>query len=138
MARELTEQVEAGRWRRDDRAGVFRPTFTAAWAMTWQALPPFSMLRRWRIRRRASAILKDLNMDGPDPRPIAQPRTRVSLGWVAAVAIVVFLLTQLGSQVLRTAWTFLPTSWRRPPSPTRSTRSSGSHARKPRPPSAPP
>jgi len=105
MARELTEQVEAGRWRRVDRAGVLRPTFTAAWAMTWQALPPFSMLRRWRIRRRASAILKDLNMDGPDPRPIAQPRTRVSLGWVAAVAIVVFLLTQLGSQALRTAWT---------------------------------
>src|SRR6266516_1196903 len=105
MARELTEQVEAGTWRRDDRAGVFRPRFTAAWVMTWQALPPFSMLRRWRIRRRASAILKDLNMDGPDPRPIAQPRTPVSLGWVAVVAIVVFLLTQFGSQVLRTAWT---------------------------------
>src|SRR6266576_3415462 len=64
MVRELTEQVEAGAWRRDDRAGVYRPTFTSAWAMTWQALPPFSMLRRWRIHRRASAILKDLNMDG--------------------------------------------------------------------------
>jgi len=104
MARELTEQVEAGRWRRDDRAGVFRPRFTTAWAMTWQALPPFSMLRGWRIRRRASAILKDLNMDGPDPLPIAQPRTRVSLGWVAVVAILAFLLTQVGSRVLRTTW----------------------------------
>jgi hypothetical protein len=105
MARELTEQVEAGAWRRDDRAGVFRPTFTSAWVMTWQALPPFSVLRRRRIRQRASAILRELNMAGPDPRPIAQPRTRVSLRWVAAVAILAFLLTRLGSRVLRTSWT---------------------------------
>ena len=105
MARELAEQVEAGRWRRDDRAGVFRPTFASAWVMTWQALPPFSVLRRRRIRRRAAAILQELNMAGPDPRPIAQPRTRVSLRWVAAVVIVTFLLTQLGSRVLRTSWT---------------------------------
>ncbi len=105
MVRELTEQVEAGAWRRDDRAGVYRPTFTSAWLMTWQALPPFSVLRRRRIRRRASAILQELNMAGPDPRPIAQPRTRVSLRWVAAVGILAFLITQLGSRVLRTSWT---------------------------------
>jgi hypothetical protein len=105
MARELREQVEAGTWRHDDRAGVFRPKFMTAWVMTWQALPPVSMLRRRRIRRAALAILQDLNMAGPDPRPIARPRTRVSLGWVAAVAIIVFLLTQLGSRVLRTSWT---------------------------------
>jgi Domain of unknown function (DUF4253) len=104
MVRELTEQVDAGRWRRDDRAGVFRPTFTSAWVMTWQLLPPFSMLRRWRIRRRAAAILRDLNMTGPDPRPIAQPRTRVSLRWVAVAAILVLLLNQLGSRLLRTTW----------------------------------
>ena len=105
MARELTEQVEAGRWRRDDRVGVFRPTFPSAWVMTWQALPPFSLLRRRRVRRRATAILEELNMAGPDPRPIAQPRTRVSLRWVVAVAIIVYLLTQFGSRVLRTSWT---------------------------------
>jgi len=105
MVRELTEQVDAGRWWRDDRAGVFRPKFTSVWAMTWQLLPPFSMLRRWRIRRRAAAILQELNMAGPDPRPIAQPRARVSLRWVAAVAILAFLITQLGSRVLRTSWT---------------------------------
>ncbi len=105
MARELTEQVEAGRWRRDDRAGVFRPTFPSAWVMTWQALPPFSLLRRRRVRRRATAILEELNMAGPDPRPIAQPRTRVSLRWLVAVAIIVYFLTQFGSRVLRTAWT---------------------------------
>jgi len=105
MARELEEQVEAGRWWRDDRAGVFRPRFTSAWVMTWQALPPFSLVRRRRIRRRASAILQDLNMAGPDPHPIAQPRTRVSLGLVAALGMVVFLLTLLGSRVLRTSWT---------------------------------
>jgi len=105
MARELTEQVEAGRWRRDDRTGVFRPTFPSAWVMTWQALPPFSLLRRRRVRRRATAILEELNMAGPDPRPIAQPRTRVSLRWLVAVAIIVYLLTQFGSRVLRTSWT---------------------------------
>ena len=74
MGRELKEQVEAGTGWRDDRAAVFRPTFTSAWVMTWQALPPFSMLRRRRLRRRASAILEELNMASPDPRPIAQPR----------------------------------------------------------------
>jgi len=105
MARELTEQVEAGRWRRDDRTGVFRPTFPSAWVMTWQALPPFSLLRRRRVRRRATAILEELNMAGPDPRPIAQPRTRVSLRCLVAVAIIVYLLTQFGSRVLRTSWT---------------------------------
>src|SRR2546422_2559863 len=104
MGRELTEQVEAGRWWRDDRAGVFRPTFASAWVMTWQALPPFSTLRRRRMRRRALAILQDLNMAGPDPRPVSQPRTRVSLGWVAAAAITVFLVTRLGSSVFRTSW----------------------------------
>ena len=104
MVRELMEQVDAGTWRRDDRAGVFRPRFTSAWVMTWQLLPPFSMLRRWRIRRRASAILQELNMAGPDPHPIAQPRTRVSLRWVAVVAILVLLVNQLGSRLLRTTW----------------------------------
>jgi len=113
MARELKEQVEAGTWWRDDRAGVYRPRFTSTWVMTWQALPPFSMLRRWRIRRRASAILEELNMAGPDPRPIAQPRTRVSLGWVAAVAVIVFLVTQLDSRVRRTSWT-LPSDFTAP------------------------
>jgi len=113
MVRELTEQVEAGRWRRDDRAAVFRPKFTSAWVMTWQALPPLSMLRRRRLRRRASAILEELNMAGPDPRPIAHPRTRMSLGWVAAVAIIVFFVTQLDSRVRRTSWT-LPSDFAAP------------------------
>ena len=113
MVRELTEQVEAGRWWRDDRAAVFRPKFTSAWVMTWQALPPFSMLRRRRLRRRAAAILEELHVAGPDPRPIAQPRTRVSLGWVAAVAIIVFLVTQLDSRVRRPSWT-LPSDFTAP------------------------
>ena len=113
MVRELTEQVEAGRWRRDDRAAVFRPKFTSACVMTWQALPPFSMLRRRRLRRRAEAILEELNMAGPDPRPIAQARTRVSLGWVAAAAVIVFLVAQLDSRVRRTSWT-LPSDFTAP------------------------
>ena len=105
MVRELKEQVDAGSWRRDDRAGVFRPTFTNAWVMTWQALPPFSTLRRRRVRRRAVEILRELGMAGPDPRPIAQPRARLSIAWVAALAIGVFLIMRLGSRVRETPWT---------------------------------
>ena len=60
MTRELQEQVEAGTWWRDERAGVFRPTFAGAWRMTWRVLPPLSVVRRWRARRRAVAILRDL------------------------------------------------------------------------------
>jgi uncharacterized protein DUF4253 len=48
---------------------------------------------------------EEVNMAGPDPRPIAQPRTRVSLRWVAAMVILAFLLTHLRSRVLRTSWT---------------------------------
>src|SRR2546430_10916482 len=70
IARELTEQVEAGTWRRDDRAGVFRPRLTAAWEITWQALPPFHMLTRWRIPGLAPSPLHGLNLDGPGTRPI--------------------------------------------------------------------
>lgn len=67
MTRELQEQVEAGTWWRDERAGVFRPTFAGAWRMTWRVLPPLSVLRRWRARRRAVAILRDLGVeDQPD------------------------------------------------------------------------
>src|SRR5207247_4807069 len=94
-------------------AAGYRPRFTSTWVMTWQARPPFSMLRRWRIRRRASASLEELNMAGPDPRPIAQPLTRVSLGGVAAVAVIVFLVTQLDSRVRRTSWT-LPSDFTAP------------------------
>jgi hypothetical protein len=108
MVRELTEQVEAGTWRRDDRTGVFRPTFACAWVMTWQALPPFSMLRRRRLRRRAAEILRELGVTGPDPRPIAQPRTRMSIAWVAALAVTVFLVMRLGSRVFQPAWTLPP------------------------------
>jgi uncharacterized protein DUF4253 len=114
MVRELTEQVDAGKWRRDDRAGVFRPNLTSAWVMTWQLLPPLSLLRRWRIRRRAAAILQELNMAGPDPRPIAQPRSRISLQWVAAVVVLVILVNQLGSRRLRPTWS-VPSDFVAPP-----------------------
>src|SRR2546430_10168881 len=40
MVRELTEQVDAGRWRRDDRADVFRPEVTSAWGVTGQVVAP--------------------------------------------------------------------------------------------------
>src|SRR2546422_6519524 len=43
----------------------------------------------------------------------SQPRTRVSLGWMAAVAIIVFFVTQLGSRVRHTSWT-LPSNFAAP------------------------
>lgn len=101
MVRELTDQVDAGAWRLDEKTGTFRPTFISAWRMTWQALPPFSLLRRRRVGRRAAAILKELGMDGPDPRPIAQPRPRLSVAWLAALVVAVTLLTHVGSSVTR-------------------------------------
>src|SRR5205807_6697647 len=90
MARELKEQVEAGTWWRDDRAGVYRPRFTSAWVMTWQALPPFSVLRRWRLRRRASAVLQVVNMAGPGRPPLWQPRTPVAVGVVGTASATLF------------------------------------------------
>ena len=105
MVRELTEQVARGAWWRDDRAGVFRPTFASAWIMTWQALPPFSLVRRRRLHVRAQAILKELAMHGPDARPVAQPRTRISVAWLAALAAAVFLMVQVTSRAPRRRWT---------------------------------
>jgi hypothetical protein len=101
MVRELTDQVDAGAWRLDEKTGTFRPTFISAWRMTWQALPPFSLLRRRRVGRRAAAILNELGMDGPDPRPITPPRTRLSVAWLAAFVVAVALLTHFGSSVTR-------------------------------------
>src|SRR2546422_2589693 len=137
MARELTEQVEAGTWRRDNRAGVFRPTFPSAWVMTWQALPPFSMVRRRRVRRRAAAILRELNMTGPDPAPSRCPaRPCRSGGWWRSPS----LSTSSPSSARACSaprGRFLPTSWYRPPSPTRCARSSDLRAGRPRRLSAP-
>lgn len=104
MVRELTEQVERGTWRLDKRAAAFRPTFTSALVMTWQLLPPFSWFRQWRVNARARAILEELHLDGPDPRPVAQPRTRVSFAWIVTIAAAVFLVMQLDSFVRRTTW----------------------------------
>ncbi len=101
MVRELEEQVAAGTWRRDDVGQVFRPTFTGAWVMTWRLLPPFRSIRAARQRRGAAALLQELGMEGPDPHPIAQPRTRVSIAWILALAALVFLVTYYGSVVLR-------------------------------------
>ncbi|HEU5261067.1 MAG TPA: DUF4253 domain-containing protein [Gemmatimonadales bacterium] len=100
LTRELTEQVEAGTWRRDDHAGVFRPTFSGAWVMTWRLLPPFTRIRKARLRRRAAQILRDLDMEGPDARPIAQPRTRYSIPWLLLLVAAVLALTYFGNSLL--------------------------------------
>ncbi len=100
MVRELAEQVEAGTWRRDDVAQVFRPTFTGAWVMTWRLLPPFRAIRTARLRRRAAALLKELGMEGRDPHPIAQPPTRVSIAWILALAAAVFVVMHYGTGIV--------------------------------------
>ena len=100
LARELTEQVEAGTWRRDDHAGVFRPTLTGAWVMTWKLLPPFSTIRKARLRGHAAQILRDLDMEGPDARPIAQPHTRYSVRWLLLLVAAVLVLTYFGNSLL--------------------------------------
>ena len=101
MVREMAEQVEAGTYRRDDVAQVFRPTFTGAWRMTWRLLPPFRAIRISRVRRRAAALLRDLSMEGRDPRPIAHPRTRISIAWIVIVGGAVLIATYAGSDLLR-------------------------------------
>jgi Domain of unknown function (DUF4253) len=106
MVRELTEQVEAGTWRLDTATQTFRPTFTGAWRMTWRLLPPFRAIRMARLRRRAAALLERLGMTGRDAHPIAQPRTRLSLGWVAAIAVGVLFVNRCGSDVVRQLATF--------------------------------
>ena len=40
-------------------------------------------------------------MAGPDPHPIAPPRTRISFAWIAAIAAAVFIVNRCGSDVLR-------------------------------------
>lgn len=101
MARELAEQVEAGTYRRDDVTQEFRPTFIGAWRMTWRLLPPFRAMRMARVRRRAAALLRELGMEGRDPRPIAQPRTRISVAWIAIVGAAVLVATYAGSDLVR-------------------------------------
>ncbi len=107
MLRELTEQVEAGTWRRDEVTHTFRPTFSGAWQMTWRLLPPFRAIRMARLRRRAAALLQELGMVGPDPHPLPQPRTRISMAWIAALAAAVLIVNRCGSDVLRRVGTVI-------------------------------
>ena len=46
-------------------------------------LPTAAVPHRGAAADRAVEILRELGMAGPDPRPIAQPRARVSIAWVA-------------------------------------------------------
>ena len=99
MVRELSEQVEAGTWWRDDVAQVFRPTFRGAWLATWRLLPPFVTIRRMRVRRRAAALLTELGLDGVDAHPIPSPRRRPSFSWSAFI-LAAALLFYVGGPLL--------------------------------------
>lgn len=80
--------------------GPVRPTFAGAWLMTWQLLPPLGPIRKARLRRRAAWTLEELGVAGPDPRPIAQPRTRVSVAWLVLLAGAAPLLIHFGRRAL--------------------------------------
>lgn len=97
MVREYRQQVETGYFQLDEAAQVFRPTWRGAWIMTWRLLPPMSQVREWLTRRRAAALLEELRLTGPDPRPIPVPRRSDPLRWnlvVLVAAVALLLLTR--------------------------------------------
>lgn len=54
--------------------------------MTWRVLPPASLLARWRTRRRALAILRELDMEGPDAQPVREPGSPGAVAWLWVLA----------------------------------------------------
>jgi hypothetical protein len=92
MTRDYSVQVETGYLRLDDGAQEFRPTWLGAWAMTYRLLSPFRQIREARQRRRAAALLRELGLAGPDPRPIASPPSPDATRWNFALLVVVAVI----------------------------------------------
>lgn len=61
-ARDLAEQRAAGYLRLDEGAGLYRPTWRGAFAMTWRRFPPVSWVLQRRTRRMENALLEELGM----------------------------------------------------------------------------
>ena len=95
MARELRQQVDTGYFRLDSTADTYRPTWKGAWLMCWKLMQPFRDVREWRSDRRASALLRELNVEGDDSSPVAVPPTKAPVGhwnWIAIVGCLLILL----------------------------------------------
>src|SRR5690349_915097 len=88
MARELRQQVNTGYFWLDGSADAYRPTWRGAWLMCWKLLQPFRDIGAWRSDRRASALLRELNLEGDDTSPIQSPPHKAPVGhwnWVTVV-----------------------------------------------------
>lgn len=63
MQREMSDQVPVGILRRDEQAGVYRPTLYGAFYMTWGQLPPFKQIKGSLRRSRAEKMRKAVESD---------------------------------------------------------------------------
>lgn len=61
--RDLVRQVELGLYREDDADGTFRPTLRGAFVMTSKCLWPVKNVRAARLKTRAAATLKSLDLN---------------------------------------------------------------------------
>ena len=68
---EYAAQMAAGYYRFNDATRSYRPTLRGAFLMTWKMLPPFKQLAQAKIRDRARRMLRDLQIEGVDRRPVA-------------------------------------------------------------------
>ncbi|MGH7699189.1 MAG: hypothetical protein ACREMJ_01515 [Gemmatimonadales bacterium] len=87
LLREYRQQVETGYLWHDRSVDAFRPTWRGAWRMTWKLLPPMSQVRRWRAQRHATRLLRELSLEGPDPRPVPVGVLRDPMRWNFALLI---------------------------------------------------
>ena len=73
--RTMVYQVDAGYYRIDQDAGVYRPTWKGAFLMTWKLVQPFKSIRMSRVRRASEMELKELGLweqvvRPPTPQPL--------------------------------------------------------------------
>jgi hypothetical protein len=80
MARELRQQVDAGYFWLDTTADAYRPTWKGAWLMCWKLLQPLRDIGEWRSDRRASALLRELNLAGDDASAVQVPTPKAPMG----------------------------------------------------------
>ena len=63
MQCEMSDQVPVGILRRDEQAGVYRPTLFGAFYMTWGLLPPFKQIKAALRRSRAEKMRRQVESD---------------------------------------------------------------------------
>ena len=81
LIKEMEQQIPLGYLRREGDA--YRPTVLGAALMTWTQLPPFTWVRRSRMRRRAEALIQSLGVTEPDATRTNVPRLQTKIAWPA-------------------------------------------------------